>query len=382
MINVFCRKKANVKIMGKKRVEGGHLMHWLADLLAAIGVVLNGIPQGIMAMSLGFSIFPTMFSFLFASAVNGAFGAVAPLSFQAESLALTGKLGRDLRERTSIILGGSLVMLLIGVTGTLTKIVALLGNGIMAGMMAGVGLMLAKIALGMAKQERLTGWTSVGLAAVTYLVTKDLVWTIVLSVVGSSLAAVFITHYRAELPEHVTARRFVFTKPTLNPRVVRGALSLACLNIGANISYGLITGEMTGLRPNPVNLNLLTITQSLADMGTSLLGGAPVETIISATASAPEPVIAGILMMLIMAAILAVGWLPRLGKYVPSASIAGFLFILGAVVIFPADAATALQGKDATVAAITLVVTAVADPFAGLLTGGLLKGLLLVGLGV
>jgi len=139
---------------------------------------------------------------------------------------------------------------------------------------------------------------------------------------------------------------------------------------------------MTGLKPNPVNLNLLTITQSLADMGTSLLGGAPVETIISATASAPEPVIAGILMMLIMAAILAVGWLPRLGKYVPSASIAGFLFILGAVVIFPTDAATALQGKDATVAAITLVVPAVADPFAGLLTGGLLKALLLVGLGV
>lgn len=358
-------------------------MHWVADLLAAIGVVLNGIPQGIMAMSLGFAVFPTMFSFVFASAINGVFGAVAPLSFQAESLALTGNLGKDLRERTSIILGGSVIMLVIGVTGTLTKIVDVLGNNIMAGMMAGVGLMLARIALGMAKKERLTGWSSVALAAVTYLVTKDLVWTIVISVVGSSLAAVFIEHYRAELPAHVTARRFVFTKPLLNPRVVRGALSLACLNIGANISYGLITGEMTGLKPNPVNLNLLTITQSLADMGTSLLGGAPVEAIISATASAPEPVVAGIMMMLIMAAILAIGWLPKLGKYVPSASIAGFLFILGTVVIFPADAATALQGKDATIAAITLVVTAVADPFAGLLTGGVLKFVMpLLGLGV
>lgn len=358
-------------------------MHWLADLLAAIGVVLNGIPQGIMAMSLGFAIFPTMFSFLFASGVNGVFGAVAPLSFQAESLALTGKLGRNLRERTSIILGGSMIMLLIGVTGTLTKIVAILGDQIMAGMMAGVGVMLVRIALGMAKNERLTGWVSVALAALTYLVTKDLVWTIGVSVVGASLAAVGLQHYRAELPAHVTARRFVFTKPTVNPRVIRGALSLACLNIGANISYGLITGEMTGIKPNPVNLNLLTITQSLADMGTSLLGGAPVETIISATASAPEPVVAGIMMMLIMAAILAVSWLPKLGKYVPSASIAGFLFILGAVVIFPADATTALHGADATIAALTLVVTATVDPFAGLLTGGVLKFVLpLFGLGV
>lgn len=63
-------------------------MHWIADLLAAIGVVLNGIPQGIMAMGLGFAVFPTTFSFVLASAVNGAFGSVAPISFQAESLAL------------------------------------------------------------------------------------------------------------------------------------------------------------------------------------------------------------------------------------------------------------------------------------------------------
>lgn len=47
-------------------------MHWIADLLAAIGVVLNGIPQGIMAMGLGFAVFPTTFSFVLASAVNGA----------------------------------------------------------------------------------------------------------------------------------------------------------------------------------------------------------------------------------------------------------------------------------------------------------------------
>ncbi|MFL2127050.1 MULTISPECIES: NCS2 family permease [Lactobacillaceae] len=358
-------------------------MHWLTDLLAAIGVVLNGIPQGIMAMSLGFAIFPTMFSFIFASAVNGVFGAVAPLSFQAESLALTGNLGRNFRERTSIIFGGSLIMLLIGVTGTLTRIVDVLGNNIMAGMMAGVGIMLAKIALSMAKNERLTGYLSIGLGVLVYLITKDLVWTIVISVIGSSLAAVFIQHYQADLPAHVTARRFIFTKPTLNVQVVRGALSLACLNIGANISYGLITGQMTGIKPNPVNLNLLTGTQAIADMGTSLLGGAPVEAIISATASAPEPVVAGIMMMLIMALILGLGWLAKLGKYVPSASIAGFLLVLGVAVIFPENAALALHGSGSTVAAITLVVTAIVDPFAGLLSGAVLKFVLpLLGLGV
>ncbi|WP_390408584.1 NCS2 family permease [Lacticaseibacillus jixiensis] len=358
-------------------------MHWIADLSAAIGVVLNGIPQGIMAMMLGFAVFPTTFSFLLASGVNGFFGAVAPLSFQAESLALVGNLGKSLRERTSIIFGGSLIMVVIGLTGSLTRIVDWLGNDIMNAMMAGVGIMLAKIAISMTKSEKKTGWLSIAVAIIVYLLTKDLVWTIVASVGIASLYAAFIEKYRAELPANVTARRFIFTKPQLSWQVLRGALSLACLNIGANISYGLITGQMTGIKPNPVNLNLLTSTQALADMGTSLLGGAPVEAIISATASAPEPVIAGIMMMLIMAVILFAGWLPKIGKYVPSSAIAGFLLILGMVVIFPADAQAALSGSHMMIAGITIVTTAVFDPFAGLVTGGVLKFVLpLLGLGL
>lgn len=350
-------------------------MHWLADLMAAVGVVLNGIPQGIMAMGLGLAVFPTTFSFLLVAGINFVFNSVAPVSFQAESLALTGKLGRNPREYTSIIFGGSIIMVIIGLTGTLTTIVRLLGNHIIAGMMAGVGIMLARIALDMCKvhHHSLTGWVSVAVAVIIYLISKDLVWTICLSVIISSLYAMWGEHYRAKLPAHVTARRFIFTKPQFNYRIIRGALSLACLNIGANLSYGLITGQMTGIKPNPVNLNLLTTSQALADMGTSLLGGAPVETIISATASAPEPVIAGCLMMLIMAVILIVGWLPKIGKYVPSSSIAGFLFVLGVFVTFPENAATALAGKGQLTAATTMLITALVDPFIGLLSGGVLK---------
>lgn len=353
-------------------------MHWLADIIAAIGVVLNGIPQGIMALGLGFAVFPTMFSFVLVCAINFIFHSVAPVSFQAESLALTGNLGRNTREYTSIIFGGSIIMAIIGVTGTLTKIVNIFGNHIITGMMAGVGIMLAKIGLDMArsKKKSYTGWLSIAIAVITYLISKDLVWTICLSVILSSLYAVFVEHYRNELPSNVTVRRFIFTKPMFNLRILRGALGLACLNIGANLSYGLITGQMTGIKPNPVNLNLLTGSQAFADMGTSLLGGAPVETIISATASAPEPVIAGCLMMLIMAIILFAGWLPKIGKYVPSSSIAGFLFVLGMFVTFPENAATALAGNEQIIAATTMIITALVDPFVGLLSGGLLKMLL------
>lgn len=357
-------------------------MHWFQDFIAAISVVLNGIPQGILAMSLGFAVFPTTFSFVFASAVNGTFGSVAPLSFQAESLALTGGLGKDMRERVSIVFFGSVIMAFIGFSGMLTKIVDFMGAPIMAGMMAGVGIMLSRIAINMAKDDKQVGIISILVAGLTYILTQDLIWTIALSVILSSCYARFVQNYEQTLPAHITARKFTFYKPKMSFNILRGALSLACLNIGANISYGLITGSMTGIKPNPVDLNLLTSTQALADMGTSLLGGAPVEAIISVTASAPEPVIAGIMMMLIMAIILFTGWLPKIGKYVPSTSIAGFLLVLGAVVIFPSDAATALGGTQIIIPAITLVVTAIIDPFAGLLIAGILKFLLpVVGFG-
>jgi len=118
-----------------------------------------------------------------------------------------------------------------------------------------------------------------------------------------------------------------------------------------------------------VNIDHLSVISSLADMGSALYGGAPVESIISATGSAPHPLAAGIIMMLIMAAILFLGLLPKIGKYVPSQSISGFLFVLGILVTVPGNAAAALAGADSLVGGVTMGVTAISDPFFGMLAG-------------
>ena len=83
--------------------------------------------------------------------------------------------------------------------------------------------------------------------------------------------------------------------------------------------------------------------------------------------------------MAIMAAILFFKLLPKIGKYVPSSSIAGFLFVLGAIVTLPGNATAALTGTEASspiVGAITIIVTAIADPFLGLLAGVVMEFLL------
>jgi AGZA family xanthine/uracil permease-like MFS transporter len=96
-----------------------------------------------------------------------------------------------------------------------------------------------------------------------------------------------------------------------------------------------------------------------------------VESIISATGAAPHPVLAGILMMSLMAVILITGLLPRIGKYVPMESIAGFLLVLGAVVTFPVNAKLAME--DPVVGGVTAVVTATTDPFTGMAAGLIMK---------
>ena len=162
-------------------------------------------------------------------------------------------------------------------------------------------------------------------------------------------------------------------KPMINVSVVRGALSLACLTIGANIAFGGITGGIAGAN---ANIDHLTVYSGLADAVSSLFGGGPVEAIISATAAAPDAVLSGVLMMVIMAAILFLGLLPKIGKFVPGQSIAGFLFILGAFVTIPGDGAAAFAGGEPgapVIAAVTMSVTAVSDPFFGMLAGIALK---------
>ena len=132
------------------------------------------------------------------------------------------------------------------------------------------------------------------------------------------------------------------------------------------------------------NIDHLAIYSSLADIGSTLFGGGPVEAIISGTATAPHPLRSSVMMMGIMAAILLFKLLPVIGKYVHRSSIAGFLFILGTFVTF----ATNIQGALSMVPAFqgpfgftpwgmvvgaTVLVSARWNPFYGLVAGVAIK---------
>lgn len=352
-------------------VKGVIYMDYIKDLLAALSVILNGLPQGLLALSMGFASVPTALGFLVGAAGSLIFGTVAPISFQAETITLAGTMGKDKRERLSMVFFGGIGVALIGAFGLMEKIVAFVGPEITSGMMAGVGIILAKVAVDMTKKNKPVGYTSMALGFITYMLTKDLVYTITISVVLSSVLAMIL---KQKLDVKVTGReKLVFQKPTFNLEIFRGAMALVCMNIGANIAFGKITGSIAS---RDVNIDYLSIYSSLADLVSSLFGGGPLESIISATGSAPHPVFSGVLMMTLMAIILFAGLLPKIGKYIPSESIAGFLFVLGAIVTVPDNALTALNTTipgGPVVGGITIAVTAITDPFLGMLAGLIIK---------
>ena len=81
-------------------------MELMQDLFAAIGVVLNGLPQGLLALTYGFASVPTALGFLIGAVACAVLGSVAPISFQAETIVLAGTMGKDIRERLSMIFFG------------------------------------------------------------------------------------------------------------------------------------------------------------------------------------------------------------------------------------------------------------------------------------
>jgi len=323
-------------------------------------------------MTFGFAAFPTALGFLVGCGGMAFFGQVAPISFQAESIVLAGKLGKDRNERLNTIIFAGLAMAALGAFGVLNAVTNLIGTGILSSMMAGVGIMLAKCSVDMVKEDRLAGGISMLSGLLVYFISGNLIYTVTVCVIASSV--VWSVKRKNNLEKNavyvdMNAERFSLTKLHISPNLIRGVLAICTLQIGGNIAYAGVVGQLAS---KSVNVDSVTIYSGLADAVSALFGGGPVEAIISSTGLAPHPQAAGILMMAIMAVILLVKVLPKIARFIPSQSIAGFLFILGAVVVFPENAATGIQDNPVA-AGVTILVTALVDPFFGMVAGMLVR---------
>jgi len=378
-------------------MQGGNYMDFLSNLgpfiLAVVAVIINGVPQLLYAQARGFAIKPAGFAYLVGGLGNLFTGSVTPISAQAETITVAS-VKKNIRDNVSSILLASLLMVIISAFGGVSKISDFAGIAIISGMMSGVGLILAGVSLDMFNQDKRTSLVSIVSAIVAYAVfynsANKVVWTIFISVAVSTADFLLLQKRRVDIASSIEEGRqqlqmssewrfwkkdywkdFKIIKPRINLSVVLGALSLVMLNIGANISFGGITASIAGTTQN---FDHLSIINSLADLPSSLFGGPPIEAIISGTAGAPWPVACGIVFMLVTGILVLTGVIGRLGKYLPSQSIAGFLLVIGFALTFAPNLSAVAASDDPMSGFIALGVTAWSkNPFIGMVVGILVR---------
>lgn len=346
-----------------------------ADILAAVATLGDAVGEGLVALALGFAALPTGIGFLIGAVLVFALGSVIPVSFEVESLTVISRLGeRDWKRMAYMVLLAGILGACLGLFGVYGRIVSFIEGPILSGMMTGVGVILAFVAIDTFKGNKVVGGVSIAAALLAFfgLSGNDnaLIYALFISVAAGVAASRFVPF---EVIETATEREKIKLIPLdgfrwlKDIRVIRGALALLALRVGTSIAYSGIDGQMAGV---DVNVDHTNIIAGLAGMGSALFGGAPVEPIISGTAAAPNPAISGVIMMAVMGGILLIGLLPRLAKIIPMASIAGFLFLLGACLAIPDNVSGVVSDTDFYSGPVTVVVTAATfDPFLGMICG-------------
>lgn len=341
----------------------------LQDILAALGGALNGVSQAILAMGFGFAMAPSALAYGVGILGCLLLGTTVPVSFQAETIALAGSMGKDRRERLSMVMFAGLAMAVIGGLGLVDTIIDFAGSNIVAAMMAGVGIILTKLSFDILRKNLKIGGISFVLAIVIYGLTQSLVYTFVGCILVSSAAARLLHEEVEIIGENSEISGFHLQKPTFSFAILRGTLALICLTIGGNIAFGGISASISGTSEN---IDFVSIYSGLADAVSSLFDGSPISVVIAPTAAAPNPQMSAVILMGAMIVILLTGSLPKIARFIPSEAVAGTLFILGAVVTIPDNLVSAFSGASgsgAVAASVTMAVTAFTDPFVGLAAG-------------
>ena len=347
----------------------------LADLLAIVVSLFDAAGQGLAALAMGFTSAPTGIGFLVAAVLIFSFGTVGLVGFEAESLTIVSRIAkREWKTMVQIVLTAGIIGAILGFFELFGAIVNFIDGPILAGMMTGVGVILAFVGIDLAKDNKIIGLCSIGAAMITYLLLRHdengLIYGFAACFLVSIIVSRFvpftpiISEYKKEKIQLIPLEGFRFLK---NPIVIRGALALLALRTGTSIAYMGINEQISG---QAINVDHMNIISGIAGAASGLFGGAPMEPLISLSAASPTPNLTTPIFVAIAGILLIFGVLPRIARHVPLTAIAGILFLLGAGIAIPENISYVISDTDMVSGPVTLVVTAATmDPFMGMVAG-------------
>ncbi|MDQ4023144.1 MAG: hypothetical protein M3224_05415 [Thermoproteota archaeon] len=392
----------------------------LDDIAGALSMLADVIGEGLVGISLGWAAKPTGIGFIVGLVFLLGFRSLAPVSFEVESLTIVSRIAKRAWHIMiyAVILAG-IIGAILGAIGAYSTIVEFIGPAIQYGMMTGVGIVLAIVAVDLIKENKMIGLISAASAFIVYFATRSDPSAIIYALAVSVVISVIVGRFRKfdpilpdikrekihlVLPWKKFGQLFrsyqsyevsdsnagsqktttVIKRLTRSDKIliVRAALSLLALRVGTSIAYPSIDYDIAGV-PQVTGsgasiFDATNIIAGLAGFASAIFGGAPLEPIISGTAAAPNPILAAALMMAFAAVILLLGLMGRAARYVPLQAVTGFLLLLGTLIIFPENAPLAME-SDPLVGGVTAVVTAATmDPFIGMIAGLIVKGLVAI----
>jgi AGZA family xanthine/uracil permease-like MFS transporter len=390
------------------------------DIAGSLSMLADVIGEGLVGISLGWAAKPTGIGFIVGLVFLLGFRSLAPVSFEVESLTIVSRIAKRAWHIMiyAVILAG-IIGAILGAIGAYSTIVGFIGPAIQYGMMTGVGIVLAIVAVDLIKENKTIGIISAASAFLVYFATRSdpsaIIYALAVSVVISVIVGrfrkfdpilpdirrekiqlvlpwkkfgqLFRSYQSYEVSDSNTGSQkttTVIKRLTRSDKIliVRAALSLLALRVGTSIAYPSIDYDIAGV-PQVTGsgasiFDATNIIAGLSGFTSAIFGGAPLEPIISGTAAAPNPILAAALMMAFAAVILLLGLMGRAARYVPLQAVTGFLLILGTLIIFPENAPAAME-SDPLVGGVTAVVTAATmDPFIGMIAGLIVKGLVVI----
>lgn len=167
------------------------------DIVGSLSMQADVIGEGLVAVGLGWAAKPTGIGFIIGLIFLLGFRTVAPVSFEIESLTIVSRIAKRAWHVMlyAVILAG-IIGAILGAIGAYSAIVEFIGPAIQYGMLTGVGIILAIVAVDLIKENRLIGIVSVSSAFLVYFATQSdpsaIIYALAVSVTVSVIAGRFI----------------------------------------------------------------------------------------------------------------------------------------------------------------------------------------------
>ncbi|MDK3256057.1 hypothetical protein [Blastococcus capsensis] len=362
-----------------------------AAIIAALGMTADGLAEGLYAVRHRFSARAASIGYAIGAGVGWFYNVVTPITFTVESIAVATRAVKKPPQILYVVALSAVPSIVLGLFGLYSTFVNWLDPAVVAGVIAGVGVILAGVGVGYVRERPYIAVPAVAAGVVGYVLTDNLV-VVILASMAVGTAARYLVPERlqdkaksdgesgddgdtdGEDAEEPGVGLIPFQwRDMIAPAVLIGAFSVFALRTGAVVSYSRVNGELAG---QEANLDGVTVMAGLASLGSGLLGGPPLETTPAPMAATPQPVFSTVLFMALMAVLLFFGAVGRLGRYVPLQGIAGFLIVTGIPVIMPENLPAVAEAP--LVGGTALAITALSNPFYGLLAG---QAVALLGIG-